>query len=167
MLFGYFLHNAKSDNPFSLQRTSRFSEPRISAPEQQLLTNKIKTFPKGASRFCKPRFSAQNQNFAQTNLNPFAAPRLSVLFVRHKKYDKKPFVPAGTARFACFFGHFLPNAKSVLLNKPHKKHVSETNIRDVQKGEIHAIRAVLWEANRPKPFRCRFKVMLFRCHPWR
>ena len=70
MLFGYFLHNAKSDNPFSLQRTSRFSEPRISAPEQQLLTNKIKTFPKGASRFCKPRFSAQNQNFAQTNLNP-------------------------------------------------------------------------------------------------
>ena len=52
-------------------------------------------------------------------------------------------------------------------SSPDKKHVSETNIRDVQKGEIHAIRAVLWEANRPKPFRCRFKVMLFRCHPWR
>ncbi len=31
VLFGYFLHDAKSDNPFSLQRTSRFSKPRFSA----------------------------------------------------------------------------------------------------------------------------------------
>ena len=46
VLFGYFLHDAKSDKPFPLQRTSRFSKPRISPPKQQLSTNKIKTFPK-------------------------------------------------------------------------------------------------------------------------
>ena len=34
VLFGYFLHNAKSDNSFSLQRTSRFRKPRISALKQ-------------------------------------------------------------------------------------------------------------------------------------
>ena len=45
----YFLHDAKSDNPFSLS---------------------------GDSRFRKPRFSAQNYNFARTKLKPFAASRL-------------------------------------------------------------------------------------------
>ena len=44
VLFGYFLHDAKSDKPFPLQRTSRFSKPRISPPKQQLSTNKIKSF---------------------------------------------------------------------------------------------------------------------------
>ena len=44
VLFGYFLHNAKSDKPFSLQRTSRFCKPRISTPKQQLRTNPIKSF---------------------------------------------------------------------------------------------------------------------------
>ena len=33
VLFGYFLHDAKSDNSFSLQRTSRFCEPRFSSPQ--------------------------------------------------------------------------------------------------------------------------------------
>ncbi len=33
VLFGYFLHDAKSDNPFPLQEASRFCEPRISAPK--------------------------------------------------------------------------------------------------------------------------------------
>ena len=33
VLFGYFLHNAKSDNSFSLPRTSRFYEPRFSSPQ--------------------------------------------------------------------------------------------------------------------------------------
>ena len=44
MLFGYFLHDAKSDNSFSLQRTSRFSKPRFSSPQWRLRTNKIKSF---------------------------------------------------------------------------------------------------------------------------
>ena len=49
VLFGYFLHDAKSDNSFSLQRTSRFSKPRFSSPQWRLRTNKIKTFPKESS----------------------------------------------------------------------------------------------------------------------
>ena len=44
VLFGYFLHNAKSDNPFSLQRTSRFCKPRISSPQRRLRIDKIKFF---------------------------------------------------------------------------------------------------------------------------
>ena len=48
------------------QGVSRFCKPRISAPKQQLPTNKIKSF----------------ENFY-------------ILFVRHKKYDKKS-LPAGS-----------------------------------------------------------------------
>ena len=44
VLFGYFLHNAKSDNSFSLQRTSRFCKPQFSSPQWRLRTNKIKSF---------------------------------------------------------------------------------------------------------------------------
>ena len=44
VLFGCFLHNAKSDNPFSLQRTSRFCKPRCSSPQWRLRSNKIKSF---------------------------------------------------------------------------------------------------------------------------
>ena len=44
VLFGYFLHNAKSDNPFSLQRASRFCKPRISSPQRRLRIDKIKSF---------------------------------------------------------------------------------------------------------------------------
>ena len=63
---------------------------------------------------------------------------------------------------------FLPQQlKPFKESLPDKKHVPETNIRDVPKGERYAIRVVLWTANRPKPFRCRFKVMLFHCRPWR
>ena len=45
MLFGYFLHAAKSDNPPSLAgRDSRFCKPRISTPKLQLHTSPIKSF---------------------------------------------------------------------------------------------------------------------------
>ena len=44
VLFGYFLHDAKSDNSFPLQRISRFRQPRFSAPQPQLRTATIKTF---------------------------------------------------------------------------------------------------------------------------
>ena len=93
VLFGYFLHDAKSDNSFSLQRTSRFCKPRISPPKQQLPTNKIKTFPKGAPRFCKPRINAHKQQIRTIQLNPFSALRrcpcrngtLRVLFHRLRR----------------------------------------------------------------------------------
>ena len=93
MLFGYFLHDAKSDKPFPLQRTSRFCKPRISAPEQQLLTNKIKTFPKGASRFCKPRISSLKRQLRTNPIKSFfrLTAVLFLLFVKHKKQGKKNF----------------------------------------------------------------------------
>ena len=102
VLFGYFLHDAKSDKPFSLSGAPRFSKPRFSSPQLRFRTNKIKTFPKGAPRFCKPRSSSPqrrlridkiksfpkeirgfpnlesahtDKNFAQTKLNPFSALR--------------------------------------------------------------------------------------------
>ena len=71
MLFGYFLHNAKSDNSFSLQRTSRFCKPQFSSPQWRLHTNKIKTFPKRDSRFCKPRFSAPKQQIRTNKIKSF------------------------------------------------------------------------------------------------
>ena len=76
MLFGYFLHDAKSDNSFSLQRTSRFSKPRFSSPQWRLRTNKIKTFPKRASRFSKPRISPPKPKLRTSPIKSFAAPRL-------------------------------------------------------------------------------------------
>ena len=77
VLFGYFLHDAKSDNSFSLQRTSRFSKPRFSSPQWRLRTNKIKSFEGENRGFANLDSAHQNYNFAQTQLNPFAAPRLS------------------------------------------------------------------------------------------
>ncbi|MGI6196771.1 MAG: hypothetical protein ACOYIO_06805 [Eubacteriales bacterium] len=44
VLFGYFLHDAKSDNSFSLLEASRFCKPRSSTPQPQLRTATIKTF---------------------------------------------------------------------------------------------------------------------------
>ena len=84
---------AKRINSFSLQRTSRFCKPRISPPKQQLPTNKIKTFPKGAPRFCKPRINAHKQQIRTIQLNPFSALRrcpcrngtLRVLFHRLRR----------------------------------------------------------------------------------
>ena len=85
VLFGYFLHDAKSDNPFPLP---------------------------GTPRFCKPRISTQNYKSALTKLNSSAASRLlpaasppktfpagnvSILFVRHKKYAKKAILPPAAA----------------------------------------------------------------------
>ena len=51
VLFGYFLHDAKSDNPFSLQRTSRFCKPRFSSSQWRLRTNKLKSFRRPAAGF--------------------------------------------------------------------------------------------------------------------
>ena len=72
--FGSF-RTSEKNKTVSLTGSSRFCKPRFSSPQWWLRTNKIKTFQKGASRFCKPRISAQNYNFAQCQLNPFAAPR--------------------------------------------------------------------------------------------
>ena len=67
MLFGYFLHDAKSNNSFPFRGVPRFCKPRISAPQQ------LKPF-KGAPRFSKPRISTQKQQIRTIQLNPSAAP---------------------------------------------------------------------------------------------
>ena len=65
---------AKRIKPFPFRELSRFSKPRISPPEQQLPTNKIKTFPKGASRFCKPRISAPKPKLRTNPIKSFRRP---------------------------------------------------------------------------------------------
>ena len=70
VLFGYFLHNAKSDNSFLLQEISRFCKPRISAPQLQLRTATIKTFSRELRDFPNLESAHKNNNLAQTNLNP-------------------------------------------------------------------------------------------------
>ena len=73
VLLGLFVQ-AKRIKPFPFRELSRFSKPRISPPEQQLPTNKIKTFPKGASRFCKPRISAPKPKLRTNPIKSFRRP---------------------------------------------------------------------------------------------
>ena len=73
VLFGYFLHDAKSDNSFSLQRISRFCKPQISPPQPQLRTATIKTFLRELRGFANLESAHKNNNFPLTKLNPFAA----------------------------------------------------------------------------------------------
>ena len=42
VLFGYFLHDAKSDNPYSLSEASMFCEPRSSAQNYKFALTKLK-----------------------------------------------------------------------------------------------------------------------------
>ena len=67
VLFGYFLHDAKSDNSFPLQRISRFCKPRISAPQWQLRTATIKTFFRKLRGSANLESAHPNNNFAQSN----------------------------------------------------------------------------------------------------
>ena len=71
VLFGYFLHDAKSDNSFPFRELSRFYEPRISPPKQKLPTNKIKTSPKEESRFFKPQFSSPQWRLRTDKIKSF------------------------------------------------------------------------------------------------
>ncbi len=70
VLFGYFLHDAKSDNPFPFREARGSANLESAYPNNSFPLTKLNPFPKGDSRFCKPRISAQNQNFARTKLNP-------------------------------------------------------------------------------------------------
>ena len=49
----------------------RFSKPRFSSPQWRLLTNKIKSFQKGASRFSKPRISPPKKQLRTNKLKFF------------------------------------------------------------------------------------------------
>ena len=71
VLFGYFLHDAKSDNPFSLQRISRFRKPRFSPPQPQLRTATIKTFLRGFRGSANLEPAYRSCNFPLQQLKPF------------------------------------------------------------------------------------------------
>ena len=73
VLFGYFLHDAKSDNPFSLQRTSRFSKPRFSAQNYNFPLTKLKPFQRKIRGSANLESAHTDKSFALTQLNPFAA----------------------------------------------------------------------------------------------
>ena len=73
--FWFFLHDAKRIKSFSLQRTSRFCKPRISPPEQQLHTNKIKSFPKGRIEVLQTSNQRTKLQLPTNPMKSFAAPR--------------------------------------------------------------------------------------------
>ena len=90
VLFGYFLHDAKSDNPFPFRELSRFSKPQISPPKQRLHTNRIKSF--WNFPLCRKFVPAGTAHFV------CFFRRLCRLFV----------LPAATdCRFAATFSYFL------------------------------------------------------------
>ena len=76
---------AKRIKPFPLPGTSRFSKPRISPPEQQLPTNKIKTFPKRRFEVLQTSNQPTKQKLRTNPIKSFAASRQLLLFVKHKK----------------------------------------------------------------------------------
>ena len=58
VLFGYFLHDAKSDNPFPFREARGSANLESAYPNNSFPLTKLNPFPKGDSRFCKPRISA-------------------------------------------------------------------------------------------------------------
>ena len=72
--FWYFSYTRKVRKTFPSQEVSSFFKPRISAPQPQLRTATIKTFLRELRGFSNLEAAHKNNNFAQTNLNPSAAP---------------------------------------------------------------------------------------------
>ena len=68
VLFGYFLHNAKSDNPFPCRELRGSTNLESAHPNNNFPLTKLNPSPKGASRFCKPRSSAQIQQLRTSPL---------------------------------------------------------------------------------------------------
>ena len=70
VLFGYFLHDAKSDNSFPFRETPRFCKPRISTPQPQLRTATIKTF-QGSFEVLQTSNQRTKQQLPTNNLKSF------------------------------------------------------------------------------------------------
>ena len=111
VLFGYFLHDAKSDNPFPLQGDSRFCKPRISAPKQRLRTNPIKSFCRPWRHYlCASRYYQRLRRFfSALRQCPCRDGTLRVLFRRHRR---RFFPPDGGVMLLP--QHFLPPSATIL-----------------------------------------------------
>ena len=64
---------AKRIKPFPLREIRGFTNLESAHPNNNFPLTKLNPFQKGVPRFSKPRISAHKQNFAQCQLNPFAA----------------------------------------------------------------------------------------------
>ena len=89
----YFLHAAKSTNPFPCRELSRFCEPRISAQNYKFALTKLNPFEK-LRGFANIDSARRNGGFARTKLNPFAA--------------LGGILPAAMPPFLLLTQHFLP-----------------------------------------------------------
>ena len=95
MLFGYFLHDAKSNNPFPFREVRGFANLESAHPNNNFPLTKLNPFEtfRGFPNLDSAR---RNGGFAQTKLNPFAALRpirrfaatIVLLFVKHKSRTK-------------------------------------------------------------------------------
>ena len=87
VLFGYFLHDAKSDNPFPFREARGSANLDSAYPNNSFPLTKLNPFPKGDSRFCKPRISTQKWRLRTNKLKSFRRPAATffLLFVKYKK----------------------------------------------------------------------------------
>ena len=134
VLFGYFLHNAKSDNPFSLQRISKFCKPRISTPQPQLHTATIKTF-QGRIEVLQTSNQRTKKHLRTTQLNPF-----------------EPFQGLSNFESAYSSKHFPANTFQQTLSSKHfplKIPISQKASKTV-KNPIQAPKAAKKRIKRPK-----------------
>ena len=90
----YFLHAAKSNKNRSLFGNFRgFTNLESTQPNNNFPLTKLKPSQKVDSRFCKPRISSPQWRLRTNKIKSFE--NFYILFVRHKKYDKKS-LPAGS-----------------------------------------------------------------------
>ena len=95
---GHFRRNLVSSGDLNRPRESRGSQPSACFCGTFCTPQKVPTrtpLPE-APRFSKPRISPPKQQLRTNKIKSFP-----ILFVRHKKYDKKAFASFGAARSAC------------------------------------------------------------------
>ena len=109
MLFGYFLHDAKSDNPFPCREVRGFPNLDSAHTDNNFPLTKLNPFQRKIRGSANLESAHQNNDFAQTQLNPFAALGGIIFALRAiisgfaASFPPYGSVPAGTAHFVCFF----------------------------------------------------------------
>ena len=73
VLFGYFLHDAKSDKPFPFREIRGSANLKSARRSCGFALTKLKPFSKKELRFCKPRFSSPQWRLRTNKIKSFAA----------------------------------------------------------------------------------------------
>ena len=94
-----FARRKKNVKTSPLQGDSRFRKPQSRAPQPQLRTATIKTFP-GSSEVLQTSEQCTKNTFSHNPIKSFRRRRrhFVLLFVKHKKEDKKRFRPTAALR---------------------------------------------------------------------